>query len=145
MGERKSNSTLRNLCVEEEVGGGGRDRAEHSQFSGGFGGLHRETLASYMRPLSSNPETVKLLSVQSVSSCLHSLFPLCLCSLFPSLPQWRCGTNNATSTHCLRHCMQRFPKFRLFLTLSLRIKRCGRHLRQSVRNKSKLERACDVS
>ena len=70
------------------------------------------------------------LSVQSIS--------LCLCSLFPSLPQWRCGTNNDhiyTLSAALHATL--FSKFLSFLTLSLRNKRCGRLLRQSVRSKSK--------
>ena len=48
----------------------------------------------FVQSVSSLPvQSVSSLSVQSVSS-LTVLFPLCVCNLFPSLPQWRCGTNN---------------------------------------------------
>ena len=61
------------FCFSHSVSSCVGNRAEHFKLTGGFEGLlepdlHCEALASYMRPLSSKRETVKLLSVQSVSS-----------------------------------------------------------------------------
>ena len=152
-----SNSTLRKLCVCVGGGGRGEDKAEHFQFSGGFEGLlepdlHCEVLVSYMYAITVLQtwncqvvvctvcflfvQPVSSLSVQSVSY-LYSLFLFVCAICFLLRHNGDAEQTTATSTHCLRHCMQRFPKFLLFLTLSLRIKSCGRLLRQSVRNKSK--------
>ena len=70
------------FCFSHSVSSCVGNRAEHFKLTGGFEGLlepdlHCEALASYMRPLSSKRETVKLLS--------------CLCNLFPPPSQWRCG------------------------------------------------------
>ena len=63
------------------------------------------------------------LSVQSVSLCLCSLFRFVCAVCFLLCHNGDAGQTTATSTHCLRHCMQRFPNFLLFLTLSLLV--CG--------------------
>ena len=81
--------------------------------------------------------TIVFLFVQSVSLCLCNLFRFVCAVCFLLCHNGDAEQTTATSTHCLRHCMQRFSKFLSFLTLSLRNKRCGRLLRQSVRNKSK--------
>ena len=95
-GGGRSNSTLRKLRVCVGGGGGGETRRNISNSVEALRAclsqiyIVKSWCRTCMRSLSSKHETVKLLSVQSVSSLcslfpifLCSLFPICLCSLFP--------------------------------------------------------------